>query len=131
MNLEIVRIKGLLKLVASFLLIGILFISCENSDIYLAEDTLENPDITETETQAVEKSCTIPSGGAMTDQADFGVCTVTGFGNISTFKPDDPSFVGLDSCTINAYAIQYDYSLPSAPTCQVFNCRVHRGAPCI
>jgi hypothetical protein len=125
------RATYLLKLLASVLFLNLLFISCENRAIYLAEDALENPDTFSQEASSVEKSCTIPSAGAMSDQADFGTCTVSGFGTTSTYKPTDSTFDGIDSCTINAYAIQYDYTVPSTPTCFVFDCRLHRGAPCI
>ena len=127
------RINSLFKFSAFLLLVNVLFISCENSVIYLAEDTLENasniePNVVQ---EAVEKSCSFPSNGAISDQGDFGTCTVNAFGPVSKYIPTHASFNGVDVCTINAYAIQYNYSTPTAPTCQVFDCRLVRGPPCI
>ena len=127
------RFNSLFKILVSLLLVNILFISCENSAIYLVEDTLENTSNSEPNpTQhAVEKSCTFPSNGAISEQGVFGTCTVNAFGPVSKYKPTDTSFNGVDVCTINAYAIQYDYTTPSTPTCQVYDCRLVRGPPCI
>ena len=103
--------------------------SCDNESVYLGEDTAE--EITSTSPAAgIKTSCTIATGGIMSKAPDFGTCTQS-LRTIVTYEPDSGTFNQVDSCIINSYGIQFDYTNPKNPSCQVFNCRLHRGPPCI